>query len=119
MRRRCSAYAVVTAVVFLGGAPAAAATPDPGPIPPEAARMWDRLAGCESGGDWSADTGNGFYGGLQFDLGTWRAQGGDRFADLPNQATREAQIHVAEALRDARGGFGAWPACAAKLGLPR
>ncbi|GAA1933866.1 transglycosylase family protein [Nocardioides hwasunensis] len=78
--------------------------------------VWDALAQCESGGNWAINTGNGYYGGLQFNLGTWRAYGGTGY---PHQASRETQIAVATRLRDARGGYGAWPGCAAKLGLPR
>ncbi len=77
--------------------------------------VWDRLAGCESGGNWHINTGNGYYGGLQFSLGTWRAYGG---TGLPSQHSRETQIAIATKLRNASGGYGAWPACAARLGLP-
>ena len=77
--------------------------------------VWDRLAGCESGGNWHINTGNGYYGGLQFSLGTWRAYGG---TGLPSQHSRETQIAIATKLRNASGGYGAWPGCAAKLGLP-
>ena len=78
--------------------------------------VWDRLAGCESGGNWHINTGNGYYGGLQFSLGTWHSYGG---TGLPSQHTREYQILIATRLRNASGGYGAWPACAASLGLPR
>ena len=78
--------------------------------------VWDSLAQCESGGNWAINTGNGYYGGLQFNLGTWRAYGGTGY---PHQASRETQIAVATRLRDATGGYGSWPGCAAKLGLPR
>jgi resuscitation-promoting factor RpfB len=78
--------------------------------------VWDRLARCESGGNWAINTGNGYYGGLQFSLGTWRAYGG---SGLPSRASRETQIAIASKVRDAAGGYGAWPACAARLGLPR
>ena len=77
--------------------------------------VWDSLAQCESGGNWAINTGNGYYGGLQFNLGTWRAYGGSGY---PHQNSREAQIAVAERLRAATGGYGSWPGCAAKLGLP-
>ena len=80
--------------------------------------VWDRLAQCESGGNWAINTGNGYYGGLQFDVGTWRAYGGTEYAAYPHQATREQQIAIAIKVRDDRGGYGAWPACARKLGLP-
>ncbi|MFI2707457.1 resuscitation-promoting factor, partial [Nocardioides sp. CER28] len=78
--------------------------------------VWDRLAGCESGGNWQTNTGNGYYGGLQFNIGTWQANGG---SGRPDQNSREEQIRVATRVRDNAGGYGAWPACAAKLGLPR
>ncbi len=78
--------------------------------------VWDALAQCESGGNWAINTGNGYYGGLQFNLGTWQAYGG---SGLPSNNSREAQIAVAERLRAATGGYGSWPGCAAKLGLPR
>ena len=78
--------------------------------------VWDRLAECESGGNWHINTGNGYYGGLQFSLSTWRAYGG---TGLPSNHSRETQIAIATKLRDASGGYGAWPHCSAKLGLPR
>ena len=78
--------------------------------------VWDALAQCESGGNWAINTGNGYYGGLQFNLGTWHAYGG---TGLPSSASRETQIAIATKLRDASGGYGAWPGCAASLGLPR
>jgi len=78
--------------------------------------VWDRLAQCEAGGNWAINTGNGYYGGLQFNLGTWQANGG---SGLPSNASRETQIAIATKVRDASGGYGAWPGCAAKLGLPR
>ena len=77
---------------------------------------WDALARCESGGNWAINTGNGYYGGLQFNLGTWHSYGGTGY---PHQRSREQQIAVATRLRNAQGGYGAWPGCAAKLGLPR
>jgi uncharacterized protein YabE (DUF348 family) len=78
--------------------------------------VWDALAACESGGNWAINTGNGYYGGLQFNLGTWQAYGGSGY---PHENSREAQIAVATRLRDASGGYGAWPHCSASLGLPR
>ena len=77
---------------------------------------WDAVAACESGGNWAINTGNGYYGGLQFNLGTWQAYGG---TGLPSENSRETQIAVATKLRDASGGYGPWPGCASKLGLPR
>jgi uncharacterized protein YabE (DUF348 family) len=70
--------------------------------------IWDRIAACESGGNWAANTGNGYYGGLQFNLGTWQSYGG---SGRPDQNSREQQIAVAERVRDAEGGYGAWPVC--------
>jgi len=75
--------------------------------------VWDKLAKCESGGNWTINTGNGYYGGLQFSLSTWRAYGG---SGLPSNASREQQIAIAKKLQ-ADAGWGAWPACSAKLGL--
>jgi uncharacterized protein YabE (DUF348 family) len=72
---------------------------------------WDRIAACESGGNWAANTGNGYYGGLQFNLGTWRSYGG---SGRPDQNSREQQIAVAERVRAASGGYGAWPVCGAR-----
>ncbi len=77
--------------------------------------VWDRLAQCESGGNWAINTGNGYYGGLQFSLGTWQAYGGSGY---PHENSKAEQIRIATKVRDARGGYGDWPACAAKLGLP-
>ena len=78
--------------------------------------VWDRLAQCESGGNWAINTGNGYYGGLQFLPSTWRANGGGKYAAYPHHATREQQIAVAEVLRS-KAGFSPWPACSRKLGL--
>jgi uncharacterized protein YabE (DUF348 family) len=77
--------------------------------------VWDALAQCESGGNWAINTGNGYYGGLQFSLGTWQAYGG---SGLPSENSREEQIRIATKVRDASGGYGAWPHCSASLGLP-
>ena len=75
--------------------------------------VWDRLAQCESGGNWGINTGNGYSGGLQFAQGTWRANGGSGSA---HNASRSEQIRVAERIRASQG-WGAWPACSSKLGL--
>ncbi|MEJ5927652.1 transglycosylase family protein [Corynebacterium sp. H128] len=77
---------------------------------------WDRLAGCEAGGNWNINTGNGYHGGLQFSPSTWSANGGQEFAPYAYQATREQQIAVAERVLASQG-WGAWPACSASLGL--
>lgn len=78
--------------------------------------IWDDLAMCESTYRWDINTGNGFYGGLQFVQSTWRAFGGQQFATYAHQATREQQIHVAIKVQASQG-WGAWPGCARKLGL--
>ncbi|WP_051597116.1 LysM peptidoglycan-binding domain-containing protein [Curtobacterium sp. UNCCL17] len=98
------AFASIAATgVGLAAAPANAAS----------GSTWDQLAQCESGGNWAINTGNGYYGGLQFNLGTWQANGG---AGNPASASREAQIAVAERVLASQG-WGAWPACSAQLGL--
>lgn len=75
--------------------------------------VWDRLARCESGGNWQANTGNGYHGGLQFSASTWQAMGGSGVA---SQASRATQIRIAKRLQQ-RSGWGAWPACSRMLGL--
>lgn len=75
---------------------------------------WDRIAKCESGGNWGINTGNGYYGGIQFDKQTWNAYGGSQFAARPDLASKEQQISVAEKVRDDRGGYSAWPVCGKK-----
>lgn len=89
----------------------------PAPAPAQSAsvtgNIWDRLAQCESGGNWSINTGNGYYGGLQFTLSTWQSVGGSGY---PHQASRSEQIKRGQILQ-ARSGWGQWPACTAMLGL--
>jgi uncharacterized protein YabE (DUF348 family) len=75
---------------------------------------WDAVAACESSGNWAINTGNGFYGGVQFDQNTWKRSGGIRYAPRADLATREEQIAIAEVTR-ARQGRGAWPVCGIKL----
>lgn len=77
------------------------------------ASVWDRIAQCESGGNWAINTGNGYYGGLQFTLSSWQAVGGSGY---PNQASPEEQIARAQLLQ-AREGWGAWPVCSLKAGV--
>ena len=72
--------------------------------------VWDRVAQCESGGNWSINTGNGYYGGLQFSQGSWNAAGG---SGSPANASREEQIRVAENLQSTQG-WGAWPSCSSR-----
>jgi hypothetical protein len=96
--------------------------PPPAPTSPPAPASgafsvwdWDALARCESSGNWHANTGNGFFGGLQFTLATWHAYGG---VGSPAQASREQQIAVAQRVLAGQG-FNAWPTCARRLGLIR
>lgn len=76
---------------------------------------WDAIASCEAGGNWAINSGNGYYGGVQFDQGTWERNGGLRFAARADLATREEQIAIAEVTR-ARQGWGAWPVCSGRAG---
>jgi len=80
---------------------------------PNSYATWDALAQCEAGGNWSINTGNGYYGGLQFSLGSWQSVGG---TGLPSDASRETQILMGQRLQ-ARSGWGSWPACSRRLGL--
>src|SRR4029453_5055489 len=68
---------------------------------------WDAIAQCESGGNWSINTGNGYHGGLQFSRSTWKAYGGGRYAPTANQASRAEQIRIAERVLAGQG-IGAW-----------
>ncbi|MGY1717710.1 transglycosylase family protein [Blastococcus sp. SYSU DS0552] len=108
-RRRTAGLAATGALLlapFLGTGTAAAADDE----------TWDRLAQCESSGNWSINTGNGYYGGLQFYQPTWEGFGGTEYAPRADLATREQQIAIAEKTLAVQG-WGAWPACSAKLGL--
>uniref|UniRef100_UPI0018FE8F4A transglycosylase family protein n=1 Tax=Streptomyces sp. NRRL WC-3742 TaxID=1463934 RepID=UPI0018FE8F4A len=77
---------------------------------------WDKVAQCESGGNWSANTGNSYYGGLQFAASTWNAFGGQRYAPYANQATKVQQIIIAQKVLAAQG-QNAWRDCGPKSGL--
>ncbi len=95
----------VAAIPMATISPAAAAT-----------SSWDRLAGCESGGNWGINTGNGYYGGLQFADGTWDGWGGERYASRADLATKAEQIVIAAKLVE-NSGWRSWPACSTRLGL--
>lgn len=73
---------------------------------------WDRMAQCEAGGNWAANTGNGYYGGLQFSVGSWQRYGGTGY---PHQASKATQIEIGKRLQAAEG-WGAWPGCSRELG---
>ncbi|MFE6620846.1 transglycosylase family protein [Streptomyces sp. NPDC057740] len=77
--------------------------------------VWDRIAQCESGGNWHINTGNGYYGGLQFAASTWRAYGGTAYAPTADRASKDQQIAVATKVQRAQG-WGAWPTCSARAG---
>jgi nucleoid-associated protein YgaU len=77
--------------------------------------QWDNVAQCESGGNWHINTGNGYYGGLQFAQGTWVSYGGQHYAARADLATKSEQITVAERVLD-RQGWGAWPVCSQRRG---
>jgi LysM repeat protein len=77
--------------------------------------VWDRVAACESGGNWSINTGNGYYGGLQFTQSTWNANGGQSYASRADLASRSQQIAVAKNVLASQG-WGAWPVCSVKAG---
>jgi resuscitation-promoting factor RpfA len=110
-RRSSKAVRVVT---LAGVAGAAVAVPLMAASSASAASVetWDKVAQCESGGNWSINTGNGYYGGLQFSSGTWNAYGGGKYAPTANQASRSQQIAVAEKVLAGQG-IGAWPVCGA------
>ncbi|MER7707149.1 transglycosylase family protein [Kitasatospora sp. NPDC097605] len=115
MRRLFALLLLLLAFVAAFGGPG---SPPAGAAPvgtgPRTGVDWDALARCESGGRWNANTGNGYYGGLQFDAATWRSNGGSAYAPRADRATREQQIAVAEHLAERRG-LAPWPACGARL----
>ncbi|MGH3489054.1 MAG: transglycosylase family protein [Actinopolymorphaceae bacterium] len=105
--RTAALTGVVAAVPMVGlAAPAHAATDD----------TWNQLSQCESSGDWSINTGNGYYGGVQFAGPTWREFGGTKYASRADLATRAEQIAIAEKVLDVQG-WNAWPSCSRQLGL--
>ncbi|MEU9324230.1 transglycosylase family protein [Streptomyces canus] len=105
---RAAALAGVTGVAI--AAPLMAA----GNASAATASEWDTVAQCESGGNWSINTGNGYYGGLQFSASTWAAYGGTQYAAQANQASKSQQIAVAEKVLASQG-KGAWPVCGTGL----
>lgn len=99
---------VAAALTVGSGSPASAATND----------TWNKVAACESSGNWEINTGNGYFGGLQFSQSTWAAYGGTRYAARADLATRAQQILVAEKVLASQGP-GAWPQCSLRAGLTR
>ncbi|WP_030193929.1 transglycosylase family protein [Streptomyces sp. NRRL S-87] len=112
--RRASKAARTAALVGVAGAVVAAPLMAAGSASAATASEWDRVAQCESGGNWSINTGNGYYGGLQFSASTWAAYGGTSYAPQANQASKSQQIAVAEKVLAAQG-KGAWPSCGVGL----
>jgi len=116
-----SALAAAAAARPAPAAPAGAAPADPAaaaqassPAPASSGGVnWSAIAACESGGNWAASTGNGFYGGLQFTEQTWLANGGGRYASSANLATPAQQVAVAQNVLASQG-IGAWPVCGAR-----
>lgn len=78
--------------------------------------VWDRIAACESGGNWAINTGNGYYGGLQFSSSTWLGYGGGAYAPRADLASRDQQIAIAEKVQASQG-WGAWPVCSVRAGV--
>ncbi|TDK26820.1 resuscitation-promoting factor [Arthrobacter crusticola] len=115
----------VSEEIAVGTRPAAKPRPTPAPAkerdrpaggPAPQGNVWAALADCESGGNWSISSGNGYYGGLQFSRSSWLGAGGGKYAPLPHLASPAEQIATAEVLKG-NGGWGHWPSCASKLGL--
>jgi len=104
-----AAGSLATGTVLVGGAMTGSA--DAAEVP-----TWERLANCESSQQWHINTGNGFYGGLQFTDSTWDAYKWPGAADRADHASKKSQILAAENVLDAQG-WGAWPSCSDQLGL--
>jgi nucleoid-associated protein YgaU len=102
-----AAVALALGIASVGSAPASAAS-----------TVWDRVARCESGGNWRISTGNGYYGGLQFSTRTWNGFGGGKYASRANRASKGEQIAIARRVLASQGP-GAWPVCSRKAGLTK
>lgn len=105
-------FSLKKAVTSIGAAGVMAALPLAAAPTADAATVeqWDQVAACESGGNWQINTGNGYYGGLQFSADTWNGYGGQEYAPTADQATKEQQIDIAERVLAGQGA-GAWPNC--------
>ncbi|PBO25325.1 peptidase, partial [Streptomyces albidoflavus] len=117
-RRQQSRINRASLTVTAGGAGLALPLVAAGTADAASADTWAKVAACESSGDWSINTGNGYYGGLQFKQSTWEAYGGGAYAGRADLASKDQQIAVAEKVLDGQGP-GAWPACSQKAGLTR
>ncbi|MFJ4781065.1 transglycosylase family protein [Streptomyces sp. NPDC088762] len=112
-RRGSKAVRIVT-LAGVAGVAVAAPLMAAGSASAATASEWDRVAQCESGGNWAINTGNGYYGGLQFSSSTWAAYGGKAYAPQANQASKSQQIAIAEKVLKGQG-KGAWPSCGVGL----
>nr|WP_245633198.1 transglycosylase family protein [Luteipulveratus mongoliensis] len=113
MRTESNRKARLTTLAVTGAAAAAAVSAGTAGSASADSGVWDRVAQCESGGNWNISTGNGFYGGLQFTQSTWRAYGG---SGSPQNASKAEQIRVAKRVLAGQGA-GAWPVCSKRAGL--
>ncbi|WP_060878957.1 LysM peptidoglycan-binding domain-containing protein [Streptomyces scabiei] len=113
-RRPSKAARAIAVVGVTGAAAVAAPLMAAGSASAATASEWDAVAQCESGGNWSINTGNGYYGGLQFSASTWAAYGGTHYASTANQASKAQQIAIAEKVLAGQG-KGAWPVCGTGL----
>ena len=111
MKQRMAGVGIAGAATVVAGIGAANSASAAGSV-------WDRVAACESGGNWSINTGNGYYGGLQFSGSTWRGYGGGQYASRADLATKSEQIAVAQRVLKSQGP-GAWPVCSVRAGLTR
>ncbi len=111
VKQRMAGVGLAGAATVLGGIATAGSAKADGSV-------WDRVAQCESGGRWHINTGNGFYGGLQFAQGTWAGYGGLRYASRADLASRSQQIAIAQRVLSGQGP-GAWPVCSVRAGLTR
>ncbi|WFE35822.1 transglycosylase family protein [Micromonospora sp. WMMD975] len=112
---RATARRTAVGAIVAGAATGAAALLGPAAPASAASVNWDAVAQCESGGNWHINTGNGYYGGLQFSRSTWNGYGGQKYADRADLASRSEQIAVAEKVLRGQG-IGAWPVCGKKGG---
>ncbi|GAA2469352.1 transglycosylase family protein [Terrabacter carboxydivorans] len=110
VKQRLAGVGIAGAATIVGGITTAGSA--------KAASVWDSVAACESGGNWSINTGNGYYGGLQFSSSTWRAFGGGAYASRADLASKGEQIAIAQRVLASQGP-GAWPVCSRRAGLTR
>ncbi|MEV4483746.1 transglycosylase family protein [Micromonospora coxensis] len=113
--RRVSSRRLAVGTLAVGAVTGVAAVLAPASPASAASVNWDAIAQCESGGNWSINTGNGYYGGLQFSQSTWSGYGGKKYAARADLASRSEQIAIAEKVLDGQG-IGAWPTCGKKGG---